>query len=491
MFKLFPARSALRFCSGALLLAPALLMGGTSAAAAAQSAMCDDINANYINVVLAPGQSTPYRSYSSAQYKPGDQIVITVHDSPASVGSHWVQVGGQGNPGNPSDVNSIDGPGYANISDPGSVTATVTANGNVNVSITATVTGGALAPDFSFTITCTSAAPAATPTADAVMNVVQQTHSALVARSISVPGLQQRLGMVGGANPGTFGINPNYAGAQLNFATSLVQLQNFGAAGDAAHALANANPLDQPLNFWIDGSGSIHSRTAAGVDYWGNFGMLSLGADYLVSTELLVGLAVHGDAMRDANITDTISGRGVMAGPYISAEITDDVYLDLAAYYGKSWNDVAIGAYSGTFDTQRLVLTGMLKGEMKLDDQLILRPNATLFYLREAAAAYTLTDGVGGTMAGSAYDQDQLRASLGSELLYRIELGDGQALIPRVGGNLGLLGTGGATHLFGNASTGLIYAPSDSANIGASIEAAADGTGLRSIGARATARVSF
>lgn len=459
--------------------------------------MCDDINATYANVVLLAGQGTqqsgPYRSYSQAQYKPGDQITVTVHNAPASVGSHWVELRGQAYPGSAVEENSIDGPGYADIATPGSITATVPANGNVNISISSTVTGGALAPDFAFTITCISAAaPApATPTADAVINVVQQTHTALVARSISVPGLQQRLGSVGGASPGSFGVNPAGSGVQLNFATSLLELQNFGAAGDAATAVANADPLDQPFNFWIDGSGSVHARTAAGVDYWGNFGMLSAGADYLVSSQLLVGLAVHGDMMRDTSATDTFTGRGIMAGPYVSAELVENAYLDLAAYYGKSWNHASIAAYSGDFDTQRLVLTAMLKGDVKLTEELMFKPNATLFYLREAGDAYTLSDGAGGTMAGSASNQEQLRASVGGNLFYEIDLGDGRTLTPQFGGNLGLLSLAGNSYAFGNVSTGLIYAPSSSAQIGANIEVGADGTGFRSLGARASARISY
>lgn len=495
---------AMRNVSGALAL-PGLAVVGLAASAvpalAAQSAMCADINATFANISITQNQTGPSRNYPRSQYALGDVITITVTAIASTGGGNGVNVGGAGNPGN-DEADAIT-PNNIGLQAVGSVSTTVTdATDGPNISISSFVGSASHPTDpFIFSITCTSVAPptptptpAPTPDAavidpiDPIISVVQQTHSALVARTVSVPSLPQRVG--GTSGPGSFSTNPSESGLVLNYATSLVQLQNWGAAGDAADVLANTDPLDQPFNFWIDGTGAIHARTSSGVDYWGTFGLFSAGADYLVSREVLVGLAIHGDGMRDVSSRSEINSRGVMAGPYISAEVTEGVFLDIATYYGKSWADVKSGNFSGSYDTQRLVATGSLKGQIDLSDQLVLSPNATIFYLREVAAAYSLSDGAA-TQAGAGFDATQYRVSLGSNLAYKIDLEGGQVLTPFVGANLGLIFDGGSTNLFGNATTGFAYDTGSGASLGANLDANVDGTSFRSLGARATARLAF
>jgi outer membrane autotransporter protein len=490
---------AMRIVSSALALPGLAVVGLVASAApalAAQSAMCADINATFANISITQNQTGPSRNYPRSQYALGDVITITVTAVASTGGGNTASVSGAGYPGVEEDAIT---PSNVSIQAVGSVSATVTdVTTGPNIQITSMVGSASHPTDpFTFSITCTSAAvmpPTPTPDAaaidpiDPIVNVVQQTHTALVARTVSVPSLPQRVG--GTAGPGTFSTNPSENGVVLNYATSLVQLQNWGAAGDAADVLANSDPLDQPFNFWIDGTGAIHARTSSGVDYWGTFGLFSAGADYLVSREVLVGLAVHGDGMRDLSSTSEINSRGVMAGPYISAEVTEGVFLDIATYYGKSWADVKSGNFLGSYDTQRLVATGSLKGQIDLSDQLVLSPNATIFYLREIAAAYSLSDGAT-TQAGAAFDATQYRVSVGSHLAYKIDLEGGQVLTPFVGANLGLIFDGGSTNLFGNATTGFAYDTGSGASLGANLDANLDGTSFRSLGARATARLAF
>lgn len=476
-----------------LLAVPVLsLVAAPATAAPAQSAMCADINATYASVSIMVSQSGPSRNYTNAEYQLGDVITIEVSAVPATGGAANVNVGGGGYPGDPDAIT----PSFIGLQNIGVASATVTNANGPNISISSVV--GSAAPSgvpMTFSITCTSAAPqspaASAPPLDTIVNLVQQTHTALVARSVGTPGLQQRLGMVSGNRPGSATLTPGEASGQLNFATSLVELQAWGAAGDAAAGIANADPLDQPFNFWIDGSGSLHARTSAGTDYWGSFGLVSAGADYLVSRQLLIGVALHGDFMRDISASTTVNGKGLMAGPYVSAEVADGVYLDAAAYYGKSWNDVASGLFAGTFDTQRFVGSGQLSGDVDLGGDVTLTPNVSLFYLRETAGAYTLSDGAGGTVAGSGFDNSQLRVAAGGQLAYEMDLGDGSTLTPMVGANLGLAFSDGGQHLFGTALSGLTYQSGSNASLGAQIEAAADNTSFRSLTARATARLSF
>lgn len=455
--------------------------------------MCADINATYANISIETLQSGPSRNYSASQYQLGDVITITVTAVSATGGAVYIYASGAGYPGVEPDAIT---PSNISIQNIGAVSTTVTDMAGPSIYIGGLV--GSAAPSgvpTVFSITCTSVTPlpppvADIPSVDPLVSVVQQTHTALVSSSLGVPSIQQRSGMARGSNPGNFAVTPSESGVVLNYATSLIGLQNHNAAGDAAYALANADPMDQPFNFWIDGSGSLHARTTGTVDYWGSFGMLSLGADYLVSQQVMVGIAAHIDTMRDTSATTDISAAGLMAGPYLSAEITDNVFLDLAAYYGRSWTDVISGDYRGDFETQRFIASGNLKGDMALGDQWTLTPQATLFYMREMAKAYTLTDSLGNSTAGNAFDTGILRISAGAVLAYQIDMGNGDTLTPSIGGNIGLMNQAENSDIFGNASTGLNY-EHGSTNLGASLDASADGTSFRSIGARASARMAF
>jgi outer membrane autotransporter protein len=216
-----------------------------------------------------------------------------------------------------------------------------------------------------------------------------------------------------------------------------------------------------------------------------------VGADYLVSREMMVGVAVHGDTLHDAGAATTIAGKGVMVGPYVSTELVDNVYLDVAGYYGKSWNDVTDGGYSGSFDTQRWIGTAVLKGDVALSDDMTFTPNVTAFYLRETADGYTLSNGGGGTLAGAAIDNSQLRLSGGAAIDYDINMDNGDTLTPMIGANLGIARVDNGDRIFGSVATGLTYRAGSSTSIGAQIEAAGDETSFRSVTARTTARASF
>lgn len=470
-----------------------MALGMAAAPAMAASTMCNDINSRYANETLPPGSYPADVTYTPEDMLLGDVITVTVTATPPNSRGRVI-VNSITDMMQPHSPESLDG--YVTLYAPGAQTVTVV-DVDTAMGVRFLIDNQSDAQgDLQFSVSCTSpssgggSTPASTPT-ETIINTVQQTHTALVSKSLSTPGLQQRLGMGSGSSPGTLAVTPRDNSAALNFATSLVELQAWGAAGDAASVLAEADPLDQPFNLWIDGSGTLHARSSAGVDYWGSFGVVSAGADYLVSRDLLIGVALHGDMMRDISATTSVNGKGLMAGPYISAEITDNVFLDLAGYYGKSWNDVTSGLFSGTFDTQRLLGSARLEGDIALTEQLTLSPNATAFYLRETAGNYTLADGAGGTQSVSGFDASQLRLSAGGELAYRMDMDDGSSFTPSIAADLGLTLEGGNRHAFTTVGTGFTYRTSGSATLGAEVEAALDSTSFRSVTARSSARVSY
>jgi outer membrane autotransporter protein len=216
-----------------------------------------------------------------------------------------------------------------------------------------------------------------------------------------------------------FGPPAYRGGLTLNFAASTARL----AAFEAMDSLIR-EPVDQSgLNFWIDGSATLHARTGSEGEQWGSFALLSAGADMLVSDALLVGLALHADRMEDRNAIDQIHGYGLLAGPYLSAELGKGVFLDASLLYGQSWNEALSSIFSGNFGTERLLAKGSLEGEWTLSDTLTFRPLARLFYLREGVASYRLGDGAGASAMVSGFVIEQLRLSGGGSLHFLLTRG--------------------------------------------------------------------
>ena len=151
------------------------------------------------------------------------------------------------------------------------------------------------------------------------------------------PGLRQRRGMGWANAPGSVSATASGNSATMNFAASSLEMEAFRAISSATTA-----PVDTSgVNFWIDGTATLHVRSDGGPDNWGSFALLSGGADVLVNDDLLVGLAVHTDWMEDLTDVSQVNGRGVMVGPYISAELLEGLFLDASVYYGHSWNTIS------------------------------------------------------------------------------------------------------------------------------------------------------
>jgi hypothetical protein len=70
----------------------------------------------------------------------------------------------------------------------------------------------------------------------------------------------------------------------MNFASSLAEMRSWGAAGDAAGALAQTGLDELPFNFWIDGTATLHLHTDDGDDHWGKFALISVGGDICSTT---------------------------------------------------------------------------------------------------------------------------------------------------------------------------------------------------------------
>ena len=170
-------------------------------------------------------------------------------------------------------------------------------------------------------------------------------------------------------------------------ATSLDRITRAAAHLQATQG-ATASHDQHRFDIWFEGG--FHKFDGdAGSD--GDFGIAFLGADYLLSPDLLVGGMLQYDSLRDRNDREgsESDGKGWMAGPYLTARLQENLYLDARVAGGGSDNDITpVGTYTDSFETTRWLVDISLSGELTQGSWTI-RPNAALSYLTDQQAAYT------------------------------------------------------------------------------------------------------
>ena len=188
------------------------------------------------------------------------------------------------------------------------------------------------------------------------------------------------------------------------FATSLDQVTR---AADHLQVTKGGTAYHESRRFdvWFEGSLNKFNGSAGSN---GDFAIAYLGADYLVSPDLLVGGLLQYDSLTSSAAKENTEGKGWMAGPYVTARLTDNLYLDARLAWGTSDNDISPeGAnYTDSFKSTRRLANISLSGEFTQGDWTI-RPNASLSYMADKQKAYTNT--LGDTIQGQTVSSGQLR----------------------------------------------------------------------------------
>jgi hypothetical protein len=175
--------------------------------------------------------------------------------------------------------------------------------------------------------------------------------------------------------------------APLSFATSLSSLAEWPSG--RGQARFDAWVEGTYLRFDIDDAGG-----AGGAG--GSFGLVAVGADYLVRSNLLVGGFLQVDRMEQSWDDDpaTISGTGWLAGPYATARISQNIFLDVLAGLGRSSNEVSpYGTYEDDFDAARWLASATLQGEWSRGAWTF-SPRLQASYFQETSRDYTDSLGV-------------------------------------------------------------------------------------------------
>lgn len=236
---------------------------------------------------------------------------------------------------------------------------------------------------------------------------------------------------------------------RFSFATSLSQIASSNAAAANQKMVAARTNGQMNLGAGIEGTSVVPAYpTVPGIDVWieghfqkweddtgsgdrdGNFGIVYVGADYLVSPWILIGALVQFDYMEDksATLSTDVSGRGWMAGPYVSLKLSDNIMFDARGAWGQSDNDISpFNTYTDSFDTDRWLAKANLTGNWYIDG-LRISPSVGVIYVDETQHAYI--DSLGNTIASQSVHIG--RMTFGPEFGYAIQRSDGVIIEPHV-----------------------------------------------------------
>lgn len=239
---------------------------------------------------------------------------------------------------------------------------------------------------------------------------------------------------VTGSNEGT---------TQFSFSASLSQFARYydsveqrkidqldDAMGVAGLKLPSKQATFSPFDLWVEGHYLDFSDDRTSEDSDGQFGVVYVGADYVLAPWLLVGALVQYDTLEQESREGQykIKGHGFMAGPYATVRLSENVFLQGRAAWGTSENEVSpFLTYTDEFDTDRWLVSGTLKGDWEYGPWLF-RPSASLSYIEDASEAYT--DSLGVRIPGLESSLGQVKA--GPEISYRTELSDGSRIEPHL-----------------------------------------------------------
>ena len=199
------------------------------------------------------------------------------------------------------------------------------------------------------------------------------------------------------------------------FATSLDQVTRAadhlqvmqGDVGGLTATGMTATHERRRFDVWFEASFNKFNGSAGS---GGDFAIAYLGADYLVSPDLLFGALLQYDRLssNSASENSMIEGKGWMAGPYVTARLQNNLYLDARLAWGKSSNDIRPpdADYTDSFTSTRRLANISLSGEFT-QGRWTIRPNASLSYLADKQGAYT--NSFGDTIPSQTVSSGQLR----------------------------------------------------------------------------------
>jgi len=256
-------------------------------------------------------------------------------------------------------------------------------------------------------------------------------------------------------------------------AAGTIGVQHVSTSLAAINAM-EGNHQQSRFDAWVDSTFGVYSDT----DRQGEFGLVSVGADYLVNRNLLIGGFVQADIFPAATGSNgsAMGGTGWLAGPYATLRLADHLYLDVLAAAGTSSNTISPdGSYTDSFGATRWMASGTLSGQWQAGGWTF-GPEARLSYYSETSDAYL--DHFGVNIPSVTAGQGQV--ALGPNVSYRLDAGGGVVIDTsvRLDGLMNIATDSGSTSIEdirGRAETGVNLTLPGGFSLG--VSAAYDGIG--------------
>ena len=187
----------------------------------------------------------------------------------------------------------------------------------------------------------------------------------------------------------------------FGFSTSLRDVRNRAAQSDAQKlgVLDQGNVAQKshfnPIDVWVAGTYASFETANSGINQDGHFGLISVGADYVFNSNILIGvMAQFDDISQDATLTAGAAlGSGWMAGPYATLRLPDNVFWQSRAAWGTSSNSISPDqTTSVSFDSERWLASTKLSGQWMFGG-LAIKPEASVSYLEDVSNSFVDTFG--------------------------------------------------------------------------------------------------
>jgi hypothetical protein len=234
--------------------------------------------------------------------------------------------------------------------------------------------------------------------------------------------LNNRARLLLSSDPDRSRIARRLAGAEPAGARSNKAELSLGENGYSASAMLS--PRSAGLRVWSEGYfADFQEHISPTLSNQGNFEVVYAGGDVLLGPNVMLGMLVQFDWLKEEELFGGVDGEGWMAGPYIGILLGRNWEFDARAAWGRSDNDLGI---VGSFDGDRWLARASLRGNW-YSGQWRFTSITELGYVEESQERFHAL----GALAVPDQSVSLGRFTFGPELAYRIE-GNGRFFEPQV-----------------------------------------------------------
>ncbi len=169
--------------------------------------------------------------------------------------------------------------------------------------------------------------------------------------------------------------------------------------GSLEFGTSHSNPWADEMDVWVEGHYTWYDYDND-IDVEGEQAVLYFGVDYTITSDVLIGVLGQTDWTNESAdaIGEDLEGSGWMVGPYFSAQLTQNLFFDARAAWGRSENTLTLGTLitNEEFDTERWLVRANLTGNEQFgaEGRWRLTPSAAIVYFEEEQEEYSTNTNV-------------------------------------------------------------------------------------------------